>query len=69
MDEDTGMEPTQQGGSSKFAVGYQVPGDFADVLRDLTREILRYEEHLVCCGLQRVPWLGWPRVTTFARFA
>jgi hypothetical protein len=41
-DEETGMEPTALGGSSKFAVGYNVPADFADVLRDLTREILRY---------------------------
>lgn len=40
-DEETGMEPTQLGGSSKFAVGYNVPPAFADVLRDLTREILR----------------------------
>jgi hypothetical protein len=55
MDEDTGMEPTQLGGSSKFAVGYQVPGDFADVLRDLTREILRYKELLLVAGSSGCP--------------
>jgi type I restriction-modification system DNA methylase subunit len=41
MEDATGMEPTQLGGISKYAVGYTVPPAFADVLRDLTREILR----------------------------
>jgi len=44
MDEEaavTGMEPTEMGGSSKFAVGFNVPPEFAEVLRNLTREILR----------------------------
>ena len=40
-EEATGMEPTTLGGSSKYAVNYNIPADFAEVLRKLTREILR----------------------------
>ncbi len=35
------MEPTFTNGSSKYALSFNVPPEFADILRDLTKEILR----------------------------
>ena len=35
------MEPSSMGGSSQFAMSFSVPPEFAEILRGLTKEILR----------------------------
>jgi hypothetical protein len=39
--EQTGMEPSTMGGASQFAMSFNVPPEFAEILRGLTKEILR----------------------------